>query len=339
MAKSFKKALSLLLSLMMLTGMCSVGAVTAGAEDADYTILLGQTVNVEIGEGESVWVEFTPSITTRYTFFSSADTDTYGYLFKGDRQLTFDDDGGSGNNFSITYKLTAGETYRYKVRFYNSGASGSFNVTLVDTDHVDSDFDGKCEACGLVFRIMLASDVPATVTLSPGDNKTLAFRCEKDGEYIFTYGSYTGNGWDNESIYDSKDNEIGYWYDYLTLKAGEIYTTDFYSYGSDEVTVTNVMVRHRHTDDNGDGKCDLCSAGFTDTIAFGEKKTVTIPANDMRELSYTCQETGFYRFVYDTDTNGYDESMVIDPDGDYVGEMYDDIYFVSGKTYRLRRRR
>ncbi len=62
MAKSFKRALSLLLSLMMLAGMCSVGSVTASAADKNYTISLGQTVNVEIEAGKVVWVEFTPAI-------------------------------------------------------------------------------------------------------------------------------------------------------------------------------------------------------------------------------------------------------------------------------------
>ena len=51
MAKSFKRALSLLLSLMMLAGMCSAGSVTASAADKNYTISLGQTVNVEIEAG------------------------------------------------------------------------------------------------------------------------------------------------------------------------------------------------------------------------------------------------------------------------------------------------
>ncbi len=337
MAKSFKRALSLLLSLMMLAGMCSAGSVTASAADKNYTISLGQTVNVEIEAGKVVWVEFTPAITGSYEFYSSADGDTYCELYSSSNlRLASDDDGGEDNNFSLIYKFDAGVTYKFKVRHYYIDSSSSFDVTLTEAYHTDENFDGKCDMCGQEFKVVLAIDEPVTITLSAGEEKQIVFRCEKDGEYSLSYNSSLGGSWDYDYyIYDSNGNQVGEWYDYLTLTAGEVYTTWVYSNSSSEATITDVCVSHTHKDDNSDGKCDICSAGFSGTIAFGEKKTVAIPADDMRELRYTCQATGFYTFDYDSDTNGYDYSQVLDPDGDYVGEMYDDIYFVSGKTYRL----
>ena len=217
MAKSFKRALSLLLSLMMLAGMCSAGSVTASAADKNYTISLGQTVNVEIEAGKVVWVEFTPAITGSYEFYSSADGDTYCELYSSSNlRLASDDDGGEDNNFSLIYKFDAGVTYKFKVRHYYIDSSSSFDVTLTEAYHTDENFDGKCDMCGQEFKVVLAIDEPVTITLSAGEEKQIVFRCEKDGEYSLSYNSSLGGSWDYDYyIYDSNGNQVGYWYDYL----------------------------------------------------------------------------------------------------------------------------
>ena len=45
-------------------------------------------------------------------------------------QLDEDDDSGDNNNFSITYTMTAGQTYYFAVRYYSSDKTGGFTVTI-----------------------------------------------------------------------------------------------------------------------------------------------------------------------------------------------------------------
>ena len=81
--------------------------------------------------GAYVYYFYTPEYTESYTFSSSGSVDTYGYLYNADgSQITYNDDGDSGSNFSITYTLTAGTTYYFGARLYNSSKTGKFEVTL-----------------------------------------------------------------------------------------------------------------------------------------------------------------------------------------------------------------
>jgi len=92
-------------------------------------ISLSAGKNVTLAAGESAYFVFTPSTTGSYTFYSTSDTDTYGYLFDSTgTRLAYDDDDGAGYNFSITYNLTAGQKYVLQARFYSSSRSGSFYV-------------------------------------------------------------------------------------------------------------------------------------------------------------------------------------------------------------------
>ena len=57
-------------------------------------------------------IEITVTEDSTLEVYSSADFDTYGYLFDSEmNQLTSNDDGGSGNNFKFTYTLSAGTYY------------------------------------------------------------------------------------------------------------------------------------------------------------------------------------------------------------------------------------
>ena len=81
--------------------------------------------------GEYYYFSFVPTESTSYTIYSQCDTDTYGYLYAASQsQIASNDDGGEGNNFSITYELVAGETYYIAVRFYSSSKTGTFTVVF-----------------------------------------------------------------------------------------------------------------------------------------------------------------------------------------------------------------
>ena len=72
--------------------------------------------------------EFTPDETSTYVISSMTDGDTYVILYKmvdGELvSLTYNDDGGNNNNFYLSYKLEAGTTYIYRIRFCSQDKSG-----------------------------------------------------------------------------------------------------------------------------------------------------------------------------------------------------------------------
>ena len=97
-----------------------------------YIIKKGEsmTVNVDVG-GKYTYFEFTATEYGSYTFTSTGNYDTYGYLYNSaGSQITYNDDSGSGSNFSITRTLNAGETVYIGVRMYSSSTTGTFYVEV-----------------------------------------------------------------------------------------------------------------------------------------------------------------------------------------------------------------
>ncbi len=100
----------------------------------DTPLTLG-TNTYDVGEGETVYRPFVPSEDGLYRFYSDCDEDTYGYLLDADyNKLSFNDDAGTGANFSLRKSLTGGETYYLGARFYSSSVSGSFDVCVEQLD-------------------------------------------------------------------------------------------------------------------------------------------------------------------------------------------------------------
>ncbi|MCC8028223.1 MAG: hypothetical protein LIO75_00180 [Lachnospiraceae bacterium] len=102
------------------------------------TISAGETVEVTIdAEGGYSYLYFTPEEDGVYECHSISDYDTYGYVLDANENvLYYNDDSGDGNNFSIVWECTAGTTYIIKSRFYSTGSTGSFSVT-VDASTID----------------------------------------------------------------------------------------------------------------------------------------------------------------------------------------------------------
>ena len=87
-------------------------------------------VNVTTG-GQIVYFAFTPTTSGSFTIQSTGSGDTYGTLYSSTQSsLTTNDDGGDGNNFKITYTMTAGTTYYVAVKFYGSSTTGTFKVSF-----------------------------------------------------------------------------------------------------------------------------------------------------------------------------------------------------------------
>ena len=76
-----------------------------------------------------MYFAFTPTTSGSFTIQSTGSGDTYGTLYSSTQSsLTTNDDGGDGNNFKITYTMTAGTTYYVAVKFYGSSTTGTFKV-------------------------------------------------------------------------------------------------------------------------------------------------------------------------------------------------------------------
>ena len=85
-------------------------------------------VNVTTG-GQIVYFAFTPTTSGSFTIQSTGSGDTYGTLYSSTQSsLKTSDDDGDGNNFKITYTMTAGTTYYVAVKFYGSSTTGTFKV-------------------------------------------------------------------------------------------------------------------------------------------------------------------------------------------------------------------
>lgn len=100
-------------------------------DDTTFTLPTTDSWNYTYG-GEYHYWKITPSETATYIFESTLSSgDSYGYLYDADfNEITKNDDGGDGNNFKISYNLTAGETYYYGVRWYGSSTTGTIPVKL-----------------------------------------------------------------------------------------------------------------------------------------------------------------------------------------------------------------
>ena len=139
-----KKITSLLLSAaMLLSYAMPVMAEVTDDMAASPEIRLGDTIQLDVGAGETAYCHFTPEITGTYIFYSTGSWDTVASLYS-DEGVDFaaDDDSGDGDNFRLEYELEAGKTYYLGVRYYTAGDLGEISVTL-DHNHAWSGFSSN----------------------------------------------------------------------------------------------------------------------------------------------------------------------------------------------------
>lgn len=100
-------------------------------------IVSGGTATVNINGTTLREYTFTALKSGNVKIYTTSSLDTYGYLYYNGSSVASDDDDGDGNNFSLTYNVTAGREYTVKVRGYNSGESGT--ATLHVEGAIESD--------------------------------------------------------------------------------------------------------------------------------------------------------------------------------------------------------
>ena len=79
----------------------------------------------------SDYLAFVPLVSGSITVYTTGSNDTYGYLLSASKsQLKTDDDSGEGNNFSITYNVTAGQLYYVRACGYSSSFTAVVHLTV-----------------------------------------------------------------------------------------------------------------------------------------------------------------------------------------------------------------
>ena len=123
---------AILAAVMVLTLLAVIPVTASAAAPTSYTNLsVNTSTSVSLSAGGNKYFRFVPSSSGTYVFSSSGSYDTVGYLLDANgSQLSYNDDGGTNNNFSISYSLVAGSVYYLQVRFYGSSTSGSFSVKV-----------------------------------------------------------------------------------------------------------------------------------------------------------------------------------------------------------------
>lgn len=114
------------------TGHNYVNGECTKCEIVPQILNLGETKDVSINQaGTYEYFSFVPESDGKYRLYSTGDFDTYGYIYDESwNNISSDDDGGIGNNFSVIYDFKAGKTYYFCVKLFDSSIVGDFKVAL-----------------------------------------------------------------------------------------------------------------------------------------------------------------------------------------------------------------
>lgn len=287
--------------------------------DKNYsnTLKLDEDETVQWNGGKGYLYSFTPDKDGEYSFTSEGNVDTYGYLVDENGEiLAENDEDGSGNNFKVIYTLTAGTTYYYLARPYNSSKETSTlklykkeSIASVDiekpkkTNYI-SGFDSGINYDGL--KISITFDSGKEVTYTYGDDDF--------GQYINISDNFA---------YDNSGN----------IQPGDYALTLTY----EEENIGSIPVKCQSF-------ADYMSEHQPGELKIGEDITETRKDDEDAFYKFTASETGKYKFkVTGTkDENQYYDSRldIYNENGDYIsehghyGEM--SIELEAGTTYYLR---
>ena len=125
---------------------------------------------------------FVPLVSGSITIYSSSSNDTYGYLFDSNKtQLTYNDDSGDGNNFKMTYNVTAGQLY-YVVACAFSSSSSYTGIIYID--------GASAPASGGVS----SGEIIVTDELTYGQSFTLEIPTKEGYRFLGWYDGEAGSG-------------------------------------------------------------------------------------------------------------------------------------------------
>ena len=141
---------------------------------------------------------FVPLTSGNITLYSTGSSDSYGYLYNSSKSwLKSDNDSGNGNNFSITYSVTAGILYYIAPCAYSGS---SITLTLCMSGAATPAAGGKATGSGVA---------AITQNVTYDSAFTLSTDCEKEG-YTFA-GWYDGLGGTGTQYTDKNGDSVKVW--------------------------------------------------------------------------------------------------------------------------------
>ena len=161
-----------------------------GNMELPTTVAASTTATVAVTGGIQ-YIQIRPGVSGTYVFESTNTSgDPVGFLYNSARsELSYNDDGGEGHNFKITYDLSANTTYYLGVRFYSASSSGNIAVRAT------------CISTSASLETTLsqpAATSPATASLSipqAGQVYYYRFTPATSGTYIFESTSTSGTSY------------------------------------------------------------------------------------------------------------------------------------------------
>jgi hypothetical protein len=112
--------------------------------DSFVTLYDTDSVSGTLTLGDSDYFMIVPEYTVYYTFVTTGSTDTKGYLYNSSGRLKRSRSGGGADtNFSITYKLTSGQTYYLKVMGQTTAVTGTYTLEVTHAAPARSNCGGN----------------------------------------------------------------------------------------------------------------------------------------------------------------------------------------------------
>ncbi len=105
--------------------------------DGTYSLTPLDTETIYLNPGDTAWASYTPSRTTCYTIFSHDSGDLYVTMYDANGKVIAQNDDYDDGEFMLSRRLTAGQTYYYEVRFYDSTDSGDIYFTFFEEQYPD----------------------------------------------------------------------------------------------------------------------------------------------------------------------------------------------------------
>lgn len=134
------------------------------------TLKVNKDKNITVQRNKCQVYGFTAEKDGAYTFYSTGDEDTYGYIYDSEgKQIAYDDDAGSGLNFQMQLEMKKGEKYYLAAR---SLSSDKISTTLHITDENINGETGSEEA-GELSDFKLVEKPEKTVFYAYNDENSL----------------------------------------------------------------------------------------------------------------------------------------------------------------------
>ncbi len=168
----------------------------------DYDIIaVDEEKEISSDDGYRRVYKFVPDKDGHYKFYSYNydEIDSKAYLYDSEMTvLACDDDSGEYNNFQITYKLTAGQTYYFEPQFYSSSDEGVFYTKIEKVNAVSkiniTSYPNKMDYYegqeSFYYDGLALEFVYEDGTTKTWDNRDQYF----DGYYIRIYEEYSEEG-------------------------------------------------------------------------------------------------------------------------------------------------